>query len=423
MKKSYRTHTLIFLFLALSSGLVAQTFMAGFSQVKVGTVSNPTSMAFAPDGRIFVTEKTGKVRIVKNGKVLPSAFLTLKVDQTGERGLISITTDPNFSSNHYVYVFYTTATAPVHNRVSRFTAKGDVVVSSSEKVIIDLEPSVSTTHNGGGLAFGADGKLYIATGNDDIKEASQDVNSLKGKVLRINTDGSAAENNPFTSSENAKKVWAVGLQNPLTIDIQQETNKIFVNDIGDRSWEEINDASTAGNNFGFPTVEGFSSTSTYTNPVHAYPRGKGGSHSGCAIAGGTFFNPTYSKYPTKYSGKYFFIDYCNDWINYLDPENPKVRYNFASGLQGTCNYLKVGTDGDLYYLSINEGAIYKLAFSKFSVPLAAQAQDDKPVTKSISESHTSSQYKWQNAETKTAEENSSSTKTNNHEGGKIGLKQ
>jgi glucose/arabinose dehydrogenase len=132
----------------------------------VAQVNKPTSMTVAPDGRLFVTQKAsnnvGKVRVIKNAQLLSKPFLKLNTDTSYFRGVLGITLDPNFSSNHYVYVFYTATSPTVHNRVSRFTPNGDVAVAGSEKVIIDL-PTLGTTggHYGGSLRFGTDGNLYV----------------------------------------------------------------------------------------------------------------------------------------------------------------------------------------------------------------------------------------------------------------------
>lgn len=124
-------------------------------------------MAFAPDGRLFVCLQGGQQRVVKNGALLPAPFLTVTVEASGERGLLSVAFDPGFASNRFLYVYYTATTPAVHNRVSRFTASAanpDVVEAGSELVLLDLENLSATNHNGGAMHFGADGKLYIATG-------------------------------------------------------------------------------------------------------------------------------------------------------------------------------------------------------------------------------------------------------------------
>ncbi|MBA3665678.1 MAG: PQQ-dependent sugar dehydrogenase [Bacteroidetes bacterium] len=390
-----------FILIALGN-MLSQTFPPGFSQVKVGDIYYPTSMDFAPDGRIFCTEKAGKVKIIKNGVVLSTVFLSLPVDQLGERGLSSIAIDPNFNTNQYVYIYYTTAAAPIHNRLSRFTASGDVAVPGSEMILLDFEPLVNSIHNSGGMVFGTDGKLYLAVGNDNVNSNSQDLTNYKGKIIRINTDGSVPAGNPFTGNAAQQRIWAYGFRNPWTLAIQPGTGKIFANDVGEASWEEINDITVSGKNFGWPAAEGMSSNPAYKNPVYTYPHGSTGFSDGCAITGGTFFNPSSTNYPAQYAGKYFFIDYCNNWINYLDLSNGVTNYNFATGLTGSENYIKTGPDGNLYYFSIGPHALYKIIYSNTTAPVitsqpASQSvSQGQPVTFQVSASGASPlTYQWQ----------------------------
>ena len=153
--------------IVLHSSLQAATLKSGFSETHISSgLSGPTAMALAADGRVFVCEQTGRVRIIKNGALLATAFVTLNVDAAGERGLLGIALDPNFATNHFVYVYYTAKTPTVHNRVSRFTANGDVALSGSEKILLELNNLVASNHNGGAIHFGLDGKLYIAAGEN-----------------------------------------------------------------------------------------------------------------------------------------------------------------------------------------------------------------------------------------------------------------
>ncbi|MCW3075921.1 MAG: carbohydrate-binding protein [Bacteroidetes bacterium] len=387
--------------LIFSLRLSAQTFPPAFSQVKVADIYYPTSLDFAPDGRIFCTEKAGKIKIVKNGAVLSTPFYQVSVDQLNERGLSSVAIDPNFNTNHYVYFYYTTSSSPVHNRLSRVTANGDVAVPGSEVVILDFEPVVNSIHNSGGMVFGNDGKLYLAVGNDNVNSNSQDLNTYKGKIIRINPDGSVPSGNPFTGSASAQRIWAYGLRNPWSLAIQPGTGKIFANDVGEANWEEINDISVGGRNFGWPGAEGMSSNPAYTNPVYAYPHGSTGSNDGCAITGGTFFNPSSTNYPSQYIGKYFFIDYCNKWINYLDL-NGAVKTNFATTVGGGNNYIKTGHDGNLYYFSISQNSLYKIIYSNNTSPVITGQPANLTVSQgqqaSFHVSATGSQplnYQWQ----------------------------
>ena len=124
-----------------------------------------TAMAFAPDGRLFVCLQSGQVRVInKDGVLLANPFVTLSVDSNGERGLLGVAFDPNFASNHYVYLYHTVPGSPAHNRISRFTANGNVAAANSEFVLVDLDNlSNATNHNGGAIHFGPDGKLSLAS--------------------------------------------------------------------------------------------------------------------------------------------------------------------------------------------------------------------------------------------------------------------
>jgi glucose/arabinose dehydrogenase len=343
----------------------AQTYPASFSQVQVANgLSGPTAMVFAPDGRIFVTQQGGALRIIKNGALLPTPFIQLTVDASGERGLIGVVLDPAFSTNHYIYLYHTVPGSPAHNRISRYTANGDVVLANSEILILDLDPlSGATNHNGGAMSFGKDGKLYVGVGENASPPNAQNLDTNLGKILRINADGSAPTDNPFPSgSEQRKRVWAYGLRNPYTIAVQPGTGRIFINDVGQDSWEEINDATTGGLNFGWPNAEGTSTNSAYTNPVYTYPHGSGDGK-GCAITGGTFFSPSNTNYPASFIGNYFYQDFCNNWINDINLSvNPSSRSAFATGLPGSSLSISTGPDGNLYYLSINTGAVYKIIY-------------------------------------------------------------
>ncbi len=399
MKKNILFISLLILWILKSA---AQTFPPGFSQIKIATVYFPTSFAFAPDGRIFVCEKGGKVKVIKNGVILGIPFLQVPVDMLNERGLSSIAFDPDFTTNHYIYIYYTTASAPIRNRLSRFTANGDLAVAGSEVVIKDFDPCVNSIHNSGAMVFGTDGTLYLSVGNDNVNSYSQDINNLKGKILRINKDFSVPPGNPFTGSEEAKRIWSLGLRNPWTMSVKPGTNKIFVNEVGEGSWEEINDATTGGKNFGWPGSQGMTSNPAYTSPLHTYSHSAAGSAGGCAITGGAFFNPVTTNYPSQYAGKYFFIDYCNDWINYLDLEDGNKQYNFATNLPGSQNYIRVGPDGNLYYFSINTNSLYKIIYTTNNAPSITDQPDNFTVAAGQPASFTVSAsgaaplaYQWQ----------------------------
>jgi glucose/arabinose dehydrogenase len=370
---------LVALFLFIQSQAYSQIFPTGFSRVKVGsTLTNPTVMAFAPDGRIFVAEQSGTLRVIKNDALLATPFVSLTVNSNGERGLIGIAFDPDFATNNFLYLYYTVNTPPIHNRISRFTANGDVVVAGSELIILELDNlSGATNHNGGALAFGLDGKLYVAIGENANTSHAQNLDTYHGKMLRINKDGSAPTDNPFYStvaSEQKKRVWSYGLRNPYTFSIQPITGKIFVNDVGQSTWEEINDASAGGRNFGWPATEGATTNPSFTTPVYSY-RHSNSIPKDCAITGGTFFNPATTNYPSTYIGKYFFQDYCSNWIYYIDPtQTSPTATLFGSSVGGTSLSITAGPDGNLYYLSRGSNLLYRLVYTPQAIAPTISSQ-------------------------------------------------
>jgi glucose/arabinose dehydrogenase len=341
----------------------AATLPSGFAETLVaGGLSNPTAMAFAPDGRLFVCQQGGQVRIIKNGALLAAPFLTVTTDSNGERGLLGLTFDPNFNTNQWLYIYYTVTSTPRHNRVSRFTANGDLVVPGSEVVILELNDlSSATNHNGGAMHFGEDGKLYIAVGENANAANSQTLNNLLGKILRINSDGSIPSDNPFftTATGQNRAIWALGLRNPYTFAFQPVTRRMFINDVGQNAWEEINDG-IAGSNYGWPNTEGPTTNPSFRSPLFAYGHGSSET-TGCAITGGTFYNPSTNQFPGEYFGQYFFADFCSGWIRRLNPADNSVT-GFATGIPAPVD-LRVGPDGNLYYLARGSGSVFRIHYT------------------------------------------------------------
>jgi glucose/arabinose dehydrogenase len=325
-------------------------------------------MDFAPDGRLFVCQQGGQLRVIKNGSLLATPFVSISVNPNGERGLLGVAFDPNFAANGFVYVYYTTSSSPIHNRVSRFTAdpgNPDVALAGSEVVLLDLDNlSGATNHNGGAIHFGADGKLYIATGENANPPNSQTLRNTHGKMLRINSDGTIPPDNPFANSSRAKKqIWATGFRNPYTFAVQPGTGRIYVNDVGSAGGgrrEEVNNLFKKGN-YGWPFNEGYTSDPSFVSPVFAYSSTFNGSN--CAVTGGSFYNPTSSAYPASYVGKYFFQDLCGNWMAYIDPDAPdpaSTVTTFATSItSGQPVDLKVGLDGKLYYLVRGGGGLVR----------------------------------------------------------------
>ncbi|HET6889486.1 MAG TPA: PQQ-dependent sugar dehydrogenase, partial [Pyrinomonadaceae bacterium] len=329
----------------------AATVPPGFTDSLVAAgLTNPTAMALAPDGRIFVCEQAGTLRVIKNGVLLPTPFLTVTVDSSGERGLLGVAFDPNFVSNQLVYIYYTATTPTLHNRISRFIANGDVAMAGSETVIMDLNNlSTATNHNGGALHFGLDGNLYVAVGDNANGSNAQSLSTRLGKMLRITSNGGIPTDNPFfnqTTGDN-RAIWALGLRNPFTFSFQPGTARMFINDVGQNTWEEINDG-IAGSNYGWPNCEGFCNppNANFRDPIFAYANDA----QTCAITGGTFYNPQVVQFPSNFIGRYFFADFCGGWIKTLDPSNGNAVADFATGISLPVD-LQVSADGFLYYLA------------------------------------------------------------------------
>jgi glucose/arabinose dehydrogenase len=357
----------------------AASLPPGFTETFYGGLSNPTAIALAPDGRIFVCQQTGQLRVIKNGALLPAPFVTLTVDSANERGLLGVTHDPAFATNQYVYVYYTVPGSPAHNRLSRFTANGDVAAAGSETILLELDNlSSASNHNGGALHFGGDGKLYIAVGDNATGSNAQTLSNLHGKVLRLNADGSIPPDNPFfgTASGKNRAIWALGLRNPFTFGVQPGTGRIFINDVGENTDEEINEG-LAGANYGWPTCEGdcVPHNPLFTDPFYFFPHTGGA----CSIAGGDFYDPQVPQFPVQYVGDYFFADYCGGWIKRIDTATEVVT-DFATGISSPVD-LHVDFDGNLYYLARGNGRVYKVSYT--GNPAPAITQDPESQTASV----------------------------------------
>jgi len=276
------TIAVIFLSLALIPfvGSAAADVPTGFSDTLIAQgLSLPTAMEVAPDGRIFVSEKIGDLRVIKNGVLLAQPFVSIPVNSTDERGLLGIAFDPNFVSNGYVYIFYVTQNDPViHSRVSRVTAdpaNPDIALEGSEVPILDLEPQGAQSHIGGAIEFGPDGKLYVSVGDNRSSQNGQDLTSRFGKILRINSDGTIPTDNPFVGVPGAyPEIWASGLRNPFTFQFSS-TGTMHIADVGELDWEEIN-VGLAGANYGWPTCEGVCNDPQFVDPLHSYASPGGG---------------------------------------------------------------------------------------------------------------------------------------------------
>ncbi len=344
-----------------------------FVQTRIaGGLRSPTAMTIAPDGRIFVAQQAGALRIIENNVLLTTPFISLTVNSAGERGLLGITFDPEFETNNHLYLYYTTSTTPRRNRVSRFTANGNVAVPGSESIIFETDVlSSNTNHNGGTLAFGADGKLYIAVGENVVPSNAQSFNNVMGKILRINKDGSIPEDNPFYTTATGKNraIWALGLRNPFNFAFRRGTSTLYINDVGQSTWEEIN-VGAAGANYGWPVTEGPTTNPAYRSPLYAYNHFTS-PEPVCAITAGVFYNPPTLQFPAVYHNDYFFADYCASFIKHINLGG-NVPSTFATATYPNIVDLEVDSFGSLYYLSrgtsANDGVVYRITYTEPKPP-------------------------------------------------------
>jgi glucose/arabinose dehydrogenase/PKD repeat protein len=340
-------------------------------------LDGPSGFEIAPDGRIFVLERAGKIKIIKNGELLPTPFADLPSEDTGDRGLIGIAFDPDFGvSNHYVYFYYTGH--DLLNHLVRFSAAEDVGTDGPFELFRTSSPS-TLLHVGGSIRFGPDGKLYFAVGDNGFGPNAQDLSNPHGKILRINRDGSVPADNPFAGQPGKLgAIWAYGFRNPWRFQFDGATGRLYGGDVGDFSWEEVNRI-VKGGNYGWPLHEGTCPVACpgFVEPLHAYP------HAGdsAAVTGGPVYHA--GMFPPEYQGDLFFGDYAKGFIKSADlaPDGTIAAVRDFDTQAGSVVDLKVAPDGSLYYLTYWPGALYRVSYNTAShLPVAAAAAD---VTKGV----------------------------------------
>ncbi len=332
-------------------------------------LDQPSGFEIAPDGRIFVLERAGKVRVVKNGQLLAQPFADLPSVASGDRGLIGIAFDPQFGvANNYVYFYYTGL--DLLNHLVRFDASGDVGAQGPYQIFVTQSPS-QELHVGGSIAFGPDGKLYLAVGDNGYPPNAQDLTNPHGKIHRINSDGSIPSDNPFYGQPGKLgSIWAYGFRNPWRFQFDSVTGQLYVGDVGDLSWEELNHV-VRGGNYGWPLAEGMCAANCggLTNPIYTYP------HNGqsAAVTSGPVYRGT--MFPAAYRGALFFGDYAQGFIKtaQLDSNGNVTAVNAFEPAAGTVVDLKVAADGSLYYLDIFPGELHRISYSSTSHPPIAMA--------------------------------------------------
>lgn len=356
----YQISLLILSLLVAGNALAVQVPQGFTHAVHVSGLSQPTACAFAPDGRIFILQKQGKVRIFKNGNLLTGAALSLAVNTASERGLLGIALDPQFTSNKYIYLYYTTPGSSPKNRVSRFVINGDTINRNSETIVIDGIRSDAGNHNAGMIQFGADGKLYIATGDGgQTSSLSQNLNSINGKILRINKNGSIPSDNPFAGQSGRRgEIYAYGFRNPWRFTFDSSKGILLLADVGANSIEEVN-LVKRGKNYGWPNAEGNSNNSNFVNPIYSYSHGS----SSASITGGVAYRG--NSFPTQYRGAFFFGDFVKRYIKYLKltSSNTVQSVTTFSPDAGSVVHFAVGNDGALYYVDFSAGKIHRIQYT------------------------------------------------------------
>lgn len=325
-------------------------------QSVISGLNFPVGMALAPDGRVFFNERlTGTIRIINpQWQLVNTAFCQLTVATSGEQGLLGLTLDPNFTQNHFVYVYYTEAGA-ARNRVMRYTDSSGQC--TNQTTILDTLP-VSGNHNGGIIQFGPDGKLYVVIGDVANTANSQNLASLAGKILRVNPDGSAPLDNPFINdaNANAKKVFSFGHRNSYGFTFHGHTGHLWETENGPGDNDEINRI-VSGGNYGWPTVGGIANNPNFLNPILAYTPT-------IAPTGIIAIPANSTVYPTAYRNNLLFVDFNGGKIRRVvlsgadltQLGTSSIAYN---GGQGGLLSLMLGADG-LVYVS-NTNAIFKVA--------------------------------------------------------------
>ena len=345
----------------------------------VSGFSSPTFLT-APPGdadRLFVVERDGLVRIARNGAVEPNPFLDISgsVLAGGERGLLGMVFHPQYATNGHFYVNYTVAGGDT--QISRFTVSGDpdMADAASEASILTVVQPYSN-HNGGMLAFGPDGMLYVGLGDGgsggDPDGNGQDPSTLLGSMLRLDVDGGSPyaipADNPFVAHQSYRaETWAYGLRNPWRYSFDRQTGDLYIADVGQGAVEEVSfqpAASPGGENYGWRITEGSRcydpavgcSRAGITLPVHEY-----GHSAGCSVTGGYVYRGTGSP---SLAGRYFFGDFCSGWIRsfVIDGGAASDLQDHSADVAAVSQLASFGEDGagELYVVSLG-GTVYRIA--------------------------------------------------------------
>ncbi len=308
-------------------------------------VSMPSSINFAPDGRMFFIEVwTGTIRIVEDGQLLDEPFATLDIVQAEgftEHGILGLALHPDFENNGWVYAFHTVpddAGAPAEQRIVRLTAEGNNAVE--QEVIVDGLPfGPNCCHNGGRIVFGPDGHLYVSLGDVENDAVSQDPNNIAGSILRYTENGAVPDDNPLGADN---PVYAYGLRNPYGLTFHPETGELWITENGPNGFDEVN-LIRAGENYGWPEARGMAGDPDYVDPIWATGQSEAIGPTGIQI-------PTGDAIP-ELAGAVMFFDWNSGTARVLEVSDEYEVLDETS-IPVECNLdIAEGTDGALYLAS------------------------------------------------------------------------
>jgi len=334
---------------AQSQGQTAGQAVKFRVETVVSGLEVPWSIAWAPDGRMIFTERPGRVRIFQNGKLRPeSLFVVPDVEPSGESGLMSLALHPQFASNHWLYLSYAYKGDGQRVRVVRYR-ESDAGLTDP-KVIIDNIPAAQF-HAGCRLRFGPDAKLYITTGDATQRELAQQLDSLAGKTLRLNDDGTVPSDNPFVGQANARpEIWTYGNRNGQGIDFQPGTNLCFETEHGPSGFDgpgggdEVN-ILEKGRNYGWPLIHHTQTRAGLESPLLEYTPA-------CAPGSGMFYRG--ATFP-QFKGNFFFGCLAGKRLIrvVLDGRRVVRQENLLAGKYGRIRDVAEGPDGNLYFSTSN----------------------------------------------------------------------
>ncbi len=331
---------------AQKSGQPAVTFRV---ETVVTNLEVPWSMVWAPDGRMFFTERPGRVRVYEKGQLVAAPLLTISdVEESGESGLMSMALHPDFASNRWIYLAYTFSAGGQRVRVVRYreTANG----LTERTVIIDDIPA-ARFHAGCRIRFGPDLKLYITTGDATDRSLAQRLDSLAGKTLRVNDDGTIPSDNPFVGQGNARgEIWSIGQRNAQGLDWQPGTNLMFQTEHGPSGFDgpeggdEVNIVEK-GKNYGWPVVHHEQARPGMESPLLLYTPA-------CAPASAAFYRG--SQFP-QFKENFFFGCLRGVRLIRVVLEGRRVvsQEDLLSGTYGRIRDVAEGPDGSLYFSTSN----------------------------------------------------------------------